>query len=58
MKSYEQLARSGYEAFLKERKRQGSNSTDHVGWDILSPQQKATWIAAAKQIVAEMATVH
>lgn len=58
MKSFEQLARSAHEAFLKERKAQGSTGTEYIGWETLPLQQRSAWIAAAKQIVAEMATVH
>lgn len=58
MKSFEQLARSAFEAFLKERKRLGSTSTDYNNWESLTENQRAPWIAVAKQLWAEMATVH
>lgn len=58
MKTYEQIAKSMFEAFLKERKRLGSASTDYIKWDSLTPDQQAAWVAAAKQAAAELALVH
>ena len=58
MKSYEQIAKAMFEAFLKERKRQGSNSTDYNHWESLDTDGQACWIAAAKQAAAELALVH
>lgn len=56
MKSFEQLARSAYTAHSKELyHRIGVNSRP---WDDLANSERECWIAAAKQIVAEMATVH
>ena len=32
MKSYEQIARAMWDAYLKERKSQGSTGTDYLRW--------------------------
>ena len=58
MKSFENIARAMYEAFLKERKRQGSKSTDYLDWGLLNDGQRACWVAAARQAAAELALVH
>lgn len=58
MKSYEQLARTAFEAFVKERKRLVSHGTDHTNWEFMTETQRAPWIAVAKQLWAEMAAVH
>lgn len=55
MKSFEQLARSGYEAYRKQINHNGEYA---VVWDALLEREKEAWAAVAKQIVAEMATVH
>lgn len=56
MKSFEQLARSGYEAYSKELQRRiGVNAPP---WSALQPSERECWTAAARQVVAEMATVH
>ena len=58
MKSYEQIAQAMHEAFVKERVRQGSRAIAYLGWDRLTDDEKAPWIAAAKQAAAELALVH
>lgn len=58
MKSYEQIAKAMYAAFIKERKARGSCGTDYLSWEGLSPDQQACWIAAARQAAAELALVH
>ncbi len=58
MKSFEQIAQAMHEAFLKERRNQGSASTAYAGWDALGKDQQAAWIAAARQAAAELALVH
>ncbi len=57
-KSYEQIAKSMFEAFLKERKRLGSASTDYIKWESLTRDQQSAWVAAAKQAAAELALIH
>ena len=58
MKTFEQLAKEGYEAFLKARKQAGSTGTDYLRWDMLSAEQQSCWLAATKQILAAYAVVH
>jgi malonyl CoA-acyl carrier protein transacylase len=60
MKSFEQLARAAFEAHIKEVERQGAFTAPYrkPAWEELQPEFKQGWIAATKQIVAEMATVH
>ena len=41
MKSFEQIAQAMHEAFLKERRNQGSASTAYAGWDALGKDQQA-----------------
>lgn len=55
-KSYEQLAKSAYEAHAKElHRRIGVNAPT---WDKVQPSDRECWIAAAKQVAAELALVH
>lgn len=58
MKSFEQIAQAMYAAFLKERQKRGSRGAHYLDWDALSEDQRASWIAAAKQAAAELALVH
>ncbi len=58
MKRFEQSAQAMYAAFLKERQKRGSRGTHYLDWDALSEDQRASWIAAAKQAAAELALVH
>jgi hypothetical protein len=61
MKSFEQLARSAFDAHVKEVDRLGGFSAPGLRkpeWHELEPQYKQGWIAAAKQLWAEMAAVH
>lgn len=58
MKSYEQLARDGYAAFCKQAQRVDAAATHAPSWEQLDEGTRQCWIAAAKQIVAEMALVH
>lgn len=61
MKSFEQLARAAFEAHVKEVDQQGcfvSPGLCKPTWEELDPRFKQGWIAAAKQLWAEMATVH
>jgi hypothetical protein len=58
VESYEQLARSAYQAALAERKRQGPTFTAYGCWNTLTPHQQAIWIAAVKQVAADIAALH
>ncbi len=55
MKSFEQLARSGYEAYRKQTTLNGEYA---VVWDALLEREQEAWLAATKQIVAEVAALH
>lgn len=52
MKSLEQLARSGYEAYCL------SVGLQSWPWPDLPESTRKGWVAAAQKIVAEMASVH
>jgi hypothetical protein len=63
MKSYEQLAKSGYKAACKKTrelaKAQGSDTPDpNVPWDEIDEDTRESLIAFTKQVVAEAALVH
>lgn len=60
MKSFEQLARAAFEAHTKEMERQGAFTPPYrkPAWDELLSEFQQGWIAAVKQIIAEMAVVH
>ena len=60
MKSYAQLAQAAYEAYRKQ-----AIALDEEGlaahaetWAELEPTTQACWLAAVKQVVAEVAVVH
>ena len=55
MKSFEQIAKAMYGAWAKEYRK---HNFDPPLWITLTPAAHAAWIAAARQAVAEMATVH
>lgn len=56
MKSFEQLAASAYAAHGKEL--QALIGVSQRDWATLPPSEKACWIAAVKQVVAEVAAIH
>lgn len=58
MKSFEQIAKAMYLAFLNERKALGSRSTDHLSWETLPQDQQGPWIAAAREAAVQLAQVH
>lgn len=60
MKSFEQLARSAYAAYRERQLASGSNTLamQTPPWDQLTTPAQLDWIAVAKTVVAEMATVH
>nr|WP_315206805.1 hypothetical protein [uncultured Albidiferax sp.] len=57
MVSYEQLGRTAYEAYWKQTQKEQRAPMDILPWDKLEAQHKASWIATAKALVAEMRTV-
>ena len=58
MKSFEQIAKAMYLAFLKERKALGSRGADHLSWETLPQDQQGPWIAAAREAAVQLAQVH
>lgn len=58
MKSFEQIAKAMYSAFVKERERLEGCTGKYIAWSAQSEAGKAAWIAAARQAAAELATVH
>ncbi len=60
MKSYSQLAKSAYETYRKRQLDSGSHSLAMLvpPWDQLTTPARLDWVEVAKQIVAEMASVH
>lgn len=57
MKSFEQLARSAFGAY-KKKSAQSFRDLSELTWDDLDEKTREAWLEVAKQIVAEMATVH
>ncbi|MDO8769552.1 MAG: hypothetical protein Q7K57_12780 [Burkholderiaceae bacterium] len=58
MKTFEQLAASAYHAYSKQ-----AGGKDYVHhplptYDKLSPEMQACWVAAVKQVAAEIAAIH
>jgi hypothetical protein len=58
MKTFEQLAQSAYKAFCKQFGPLANDEHPHPTWDELGPLSKSSWIAAAKQVAAEIAAIH
>lgn len=56
MKSYTQLAKAAYEAHAAAEERQLGGASEP--WQHLTPAEQECWIATAKAIAAELATVH
>lgn len=54
MKSFEQFAKTAYEAYCK----QAFGSVPVATWDEIGPKCKAGWIAAVKQVVADFMSIH
>nr|WP_315206474.1 hypothetical protein [uncultured Albidiferax sp.] len=55
MKSFEQLGRAAYEAGKQELKNQGL--TRQAEWANLPKETQQVWVAVAKAVAAEIATV-
>ena len=51
MKSFEQIAQSAYTAHEEER------TEVYRPWQKLGPVEQACWVAAVKQVVAEVASI-
>ena len=59
MKSFEQVARAMYLAFVKEAARATQcDAGSAIAWEDQAPETRACWIAAARQAAAELALVH
>lgn len=56
MKSFEQLAQAAYEAHRKEFAKQ--RGMIPPPWERLEAEWHACWIAAVKQVVAEVSAIH
>ena len=56
MKSFEQLAKSAYEAHAHER--QILVGVSQRPWASLPTSERACWIAAARRLHAELAAIH
>lgn len=57
MKSFEQLAKSAYEAYAHEQQILVGVSQRRP-WASLPTSEKACWIAAARRLHAELAAIH
>jgi hypothetical protein len=58
MKTFEQLARSGYDAYCKQAGGKTFDGKPLPTFEQLGPERQACWIAVAKQLVAEVAALH
>lgn len=58
MKSFEQIARAMWDAYLQEHKRQGDHGAQHLSWQDLTEQGRACWIAAAQEAARQLVGVH
>lgn len=59
MKSFEQLAKSAYEAHcLKFIEQDIGRGTSLPAWGRLETKWQACWIAAVKQVAAEVQAIH
>jgi hypothetical protein len=58
MKTFEQLAREGYEAYCKQAGGKTFDGKPLPTYDELGAERQACWLAATKQIVAAYAVVH
>lgn len=57
MKSFEQLAKSAYEAYLEEGQRLPYSDKPMPTWEQLGPGVRACFVAATKRLWAEFASV-
>lgn len=62
MKSYEQLAKSGYAAACKKQREQclakGETPPVDISWEEIDHETRESLVAFTKQVVAEVALVH
>ena len=61
MKTFDQLAKAAYAAYCKNfdgEDAKGRWVPEQRPWELLEAFEKAAWIAAAKQIAAEIAALH
>lgn len=56
MKSFAQLAQAAYEAHEQEVIKR--NGGEPYPWARLDPEWQACWIAAVKQVVADVSAIH
>ena len=60
MKSPEQLAKSAYEAYVKQAGQEARNTwvPEHDAWTALPPSERRMWEAVARQLWAEFEAIH
>lgn len=59
MKSFEQLAQAAFDAAFKKSVEIGlCEQSERIHWHEVDPHAREVWIAVAKQLWAEFATVH
>lgn len=57
MKSYEELGRTAYLAYWAQAQKEQHAPMNIVPWEKLETKHKASWIATARALVAEVATI-
>ncbi|MDO5623800.1 MAG: hypothetical protein Q4G71_03835 [Pseudomonadota bacterium] len=58
MKSFEQIARAMHAAFIQQAATEDDGFPPELyGWDSMCAEDRACWIAAARQAAAELAEV-
>ncbi len=57
-KSFDQLARTAYEAYRKEARGKTSDGKPLPTFEELSVDRQECWIAVARQLLAEFAAFH
>lgn len=60
MKTFDQLAQSAYEAYVKQADWEAEKTwvPEHVAWTALPQSERNMWLAAARQLWAEFAAIH
>ena len=58
MKTFAQLAESAYHAYCKQAGGKTFDGKPLPTYAELGPERQACWVAAAKQVAAEVAAIH